>query len=105
MALLGTHASPELRRVRMWCKTIAAVRPSPIGVGGTMILAQFSLDIHTRIMVQVRPRDMRASIQRLATVVEVEQSPADGMLWSFVNRDRCKAKMLATTPAPGACGM
>jgi len=50
----------------------------------------------SRIMVQTRPQDMRAGIQRLATVVEAElgQSPADGTLWCFVSRDRRKAKML-----------
>ncbi|MBR3326247.1 MAG: IS66 family insertion sequence element accessory protein TnpB [Atopobiaceae bacterium] len=47
-------------------------------------------------MVQVRPQDMRADIQRRATVVEAElgSSPADGTLWCFVSRDRRKAKML-----------
>lgn len=49
-----------------------------------------------RIMVQARPQDMRAGIQRLATIVEAELgcSPADGTLWCFVSRDRLKAKML-----------
>ena len=49
-----------------------------------------------RIMVQARPQDMRAGIQRLATVVEAELgcAPDDGTLWCFVSRDRRKAKML-----------
>ena len=49
-----------------------------------------------RIMVQSRPQDMRAGIQRLATVVEAELGcdPDDGTLWCFVSRDRRKAKML-----------
>lgn len=47
-------------------------------------------------MLQARPQDMRAGIQRLAGVVEAELggSPADGTLWVFVSRDRRKAKML-----------
>ena len=49
-----------------------------------------------RIMVQARPQDMRAGIQRLATVVEAELGgrPDDGTLWCFVSRDRRKAKMI-----------
>lgn len=49
-----------------------------------------------RIMVKSEPQDMRAGIQRLATIVEAElgSSPDDGTLWCFVSRDRRKAKML-----------
>ena len=49
-----------------------------------------------RIMVKSAPQDMRAGIQRLATVVEAElgSAPDDGTLWCFVSRDRRKAKML-----------
>ena len=49
-----------------------------------------------RIMVKTGPQDMRAGIQRLATIVEADlgSRPEDGTLWCFVSRDRKKAKML-----------
>ena len=49
-----------------------------------------------RIMVQTRPQDMRAGIQRLAAIVATDfgMDPTDGALYCFVSRDCLKMKLL-----------
>lgn len=49
-----------------------------------------------RIVVLTRPQDMRAGIQRLASVVSAElgEDPMDGDLFVFVSRDCRKVKMI-----------
>ena len=49
-----------------------------------------------RIFVSLRPQDMRAGIQRLASIVAAEfgRDPMDGALYVFVSRDCEKVKML-----------
>ena len=49
-----------------------------------------------RIFVSLRPQDMRAGLQRLASIVAAEfgRDPMDGALYAFVSRDCEKVKML-----------
>lgn len=48
------------------------------------------------VFISKRPQDMRAGIQRLASVVtlDFERDPMDGGLYVFISRDAKKAKML-----------
>lgn len=48
------------------------------------------------IYISKRPQDMRAGIQRLASIVAADfgREPADGALYCFVSRDREKMKLL-----------
>jgi transposase len=59
-----------------------------------MLLNPFSTP--ERIFVAKRPRDMRAGIQRLSSLIvsEFGNDPTDGSLYVFVSRDSEKAKML-----------
>ena len=49
-----------------------------------------------RLFISRRPQDMRAGIQRLASVVTTDFSmdPTDGALYCFVSRDCLKMKLL-----------
>ena len=49
-----------------------------------------------RLYISRRPQDMRAGIQRLASVVTTDFSmdPTDGALYCFVSRDCLKMKLL-----------
>ena len=49
-----------------------------------------------RIVISRRPQDMRAGIQRLASIVVTDfgGDPQDGALYCFVSRDCAKVKML-----------
>ena len=49
-----------------------------------------------RLYISRRPQDMRAGIQRLASVVATDFSmdPADGSLYCFVSRDCLKTRLL-----------
>lgn len=48
------------------------------------------------ILISKRPQDMRAGIQRLASIVVADfgREPTDGALYAFVSRDCEKVKML-----------
>ena len=49
-----------------------------------------------RLFISRRPQDMRAGVQRLASVVVADfgEDPQDGALYCFVSRDCEKMKML-----------
>jgi transposase len=49
-----------------------------------------------RLFIYTRPQDMRAGIQRLASVITTDMcaDPTDGALFVFISRDKEKIKML-----------
>ena len=49
-----------------------------------------------RLYISRRPQDMRAGIQRLASIVTTDfgMDPTDGALYCFVSRDCLKMKLL-----------